>query len=329
MREGQFSYIYHFLFYGPRPHADFANMLVQQGKYSAVMMTACVVAFIVGGRVLATSEMRHARFWMVSAALVFAMMLPIARPVWDILPPLQAIQFPWRFNTLLTLALATLVALWVTAIKPGVSWINTLSSVIVCAIVIGQSMPTLATYLALAASPGEASMDKMHAQFGSINEEAREKVLSARSAIDVAEYRPRWAALEMYNTPQALRASLAQMQAASLERGEGKVTILSRSPGRMVLTVDMPSAGWVKLQHFYYPGWRAVTGESATQLPVRPSKAEGLLEMKAGPGRQTIVLELVPSKAEWIGRGISGFSIGLLGLLAGRAFRRRGLHVQN
>jgi hypothetical protein len=270
--------------------------------------------------------MRHARFWMVSATMVFAMMLPISRPVWDILPPLQAIQFPWRFNTLLTLALATLVALWVTAIKPGVSWISTLSLVIVCAIVIGQSMPTLVTYLALAASPGESSMDKMHAQFGSIDEEARVKVLSARSAIDVAEYRPRWASPGFYNTPQALRASLERME-SSMDRGEGKATILSRSPRRIVLAVDMPAAGWVKLHHFYYPGWRAVTSEAATELPVRPSIPEGLIEVKAGPGSQTIVLELATSMAEWAGWGISGFSIGLLGLFAGRAFRKQGAYV--
>lgn len=326
MREGQFSYVYHFLFYGPRPHADFANMMVQQGKYSAVMMIACVAAFVVGGRVLAKPEMRQARFWMVSAALVFIMMLPIARPVWDMLPPLQAIQFPWRFNTLLTLTLATLVALWVTAIKPGVSWINTLSLVAVCAIVIGQSMPTLATYLALAASPGEASMDKMQAQFGSINEEAREKVLAARSGIDVAEYRPGWASPGFYNTPQVLRASLARME-SSVERGEGKVAILSRSPRRMVLAVDMPAEGWVKLPHFYYPGWRAVTGEAATALPVRPSTPEGLLEVKAGRDSQTVVLELVASTAEWIGWGISAFSIGLFGLLAVRVFRKRKPYV--
>jgi hypothetical protein len=183
-------------------------------------------------------------------------------------------------------------------------------------------LPTLTTYLALAASPGEPSMDKMYAQMGSINEEAKAKVLAAKSAIDVAEYRPRWASSGFYSTPQALRASLARME-SSMERGEAKVTILSRSPRRMALAVDMPAEGWVKLPHFYYPGWRAVDSEAATELPVRPSIPKGLIEVKAGPGSQTIVLELVASKEEWVGRGISVFSIGLFGVFVFRAFRKQ------
>lgn len=323
MRVGQFSYFYHFLFYGPRPNADFANMLIQQGRYASVTMVACLVASVLGGRILAVSEMRQMNFWMTIAVLVFAIMLPIARPIWDLLPPLQAIQSPWRFNTLLTLAMAGLIALWVGSIKPPVSRLNGLPLVFVCVVVIGQSLPTLSTYLALAASPGEPSMDKMFAQFGSINEEAREKVLAAKLAIDVAEYRPRWVPPEFYSTPQGLRASLAQMQAASLERGQGTVTILSRSPRRVAMAVGMPAEGWVKLQHFYYPGWRVVTSESATQLPVRPSIPEGLLEVKIELGTHEIVLELVASRAEWIGWVISGLSMGLIGLLASRTFRRK------
>lgn len=322
MRVGPFSYTYHFLFYGPRPNADYANLLIQQGRYAGVMMVACVAAFILAGRTLAGSEMRQAYFWMSIVVLVFAMMLPIARPIWDILPPLQAIQFPWRFNTLLTLTMAALIALWVGAIKTGVSWFNGFALVIVCMAVIGQSLPTLASYLALAASPGEPSMDKMFSQLGSINEEAKDKVLAARSSIDVGEYRPRWASRDFYRTPRELHASQAQMHVKSLGRGQGTATILSRSPRRIVMAVDMPAAGWVKLPHFYYPGWRAVTIVPATQLTIRPSVPEGLLEIKIGPGRQEVVLELATSMAEWMGWGISGFSIGLLGVFAGRAFRR-------
>lgn len=325
MRVGRFSYLYHFLYYGPRFDADITNMVIQQGRYTTVMMMACSLAFFLGGRTLAGSGMWQARFWMAIAALVFAMMLPIARPVWDMLPPLQAIQFPWRFNTLLTLAMATLIALWVGAIGPRASRFNGLALAVVCVIVVGQSLPTLTTYLALAASPGEPSMDKMYAQMGSINEEARAKVSAARSAIDVAEYRPRWASPRFYDTPKALRASLERIRGASVEREQGRVTTLSRSPRRMVLAVDMPAEGWVKLPHFYYPGWRAVAGEATSALPVRPSTPEGLIEVKAGRGSQTIVLELVAAKEEWIGRGVSAFSILLFGLFAGRVFRKQRL----
>jgi len=323
MRVGPFSYVYHFLFYGARPNADYANLLIQQGWYAGVMMIACVAVFVLGGRSFAGWEAKQARFWMAVAALVFAMMLPIARPVWDLLPPLQAIQFPWRFNTLLTLAMATLVALSVGSLKPQIPRLHGFALLAVCVVVVGQSLPTLASYLALAASPGKPGMDKMLEQFGAVSKEARKKVLSAKLSVEVEEYRPRWVARAFYGSPETLRAVHARLQAARLEGQQGAVSILSRSPRRMVLAVDMPAEGWVKLPHFYYPEWRAVTGEPAIRLPIRPSAPEGLLEVKTAAGRHKIVLELVPSLAERVGWGISGLSVGLLGLFAGRAFRRK------
>lgn len=326
MRVGHFSYIYHFLFYGPRSTADFMELLVQQGRYSTAMMIACMAAFISHGRALAWAKMRQVCFWLVIAVLVFAMMLPIARPLWDILPPLQAIQFPWRFNILLTLATTALIALWVTSIKPEGSRFSRLSLLIVCVAVMGQSLPSLVTYLAVAASPGEPSMKKMFAQLGSLNNDTKEKVLAAKLAADVEEYRPRWVPYDVFHSSQVLSALLTRVQAK--HQGLGTVTILSRSPRRLVLSVDTPAEGWVKLPHFYYPGWRAMTGSPATQLPLRPSVQEGLLEVSVKPGRHEIVLELVTSMAEWIGWAISGVSLVLLGLLTFRAFRRRDLPLR-
>ena len=322
MRVGRFSYSYHFLFYGPRFDVDIANMVTQQGWYAAVMIMACMAASFMVERALADAEIRQARFWMSVAVLVFVMMLPVARPIWNILPPLQAIQFPWRFNILLTLAMASLIALWMEskARKPRP---NLISLMIVCLIVIGQSLPTLAIYLALSASPGDPGMDKMFAQFGTINVEAKEKVLAARMAIDVAEYRPRWVPRELNNTSEALRVSLTEMHAAFSDRDKGTVAILSRSPRRILLAVNMPAEGWVKVPHFYYPGWRAVTVESGARLAVRPSIPEGLLEINARAGRHEIIIELVTSMTEWAGWAISGSSIGLLGFIAYRTFRRK------
>ncbi len=327
MRVGRLSYVYHFLYYGPRPTADIADMLIQQGRYVAAVMIACVAAFIFGGLTMAQPERRQAHFWLVIAVLVFAIMLPMARPLWDILPPLQVTQFPWRFNILLTLAMTALIALWVASIKPEGSRFSRLPLLIVCVVVMGQSLPSLVTYLAVAASPGEPSMDKMFAQFGSLNNDTKEKVLAAKLAADVEEYRPRWVPYDIFHSSQALSGLLARVQAKH-QGQDSTVSILSRSPRRIVLSVDTPAEGWVKLPHFYYPGWRAMTGSPATQLPLRPSVQEGLLEVSVKPGRHEIVLELVTSMAEWIGWAISGVSVVLLGLLTFRAFRRRELPLR-
>lgn len=322
MRVDYLSYVYHFLYYGPRFNADLLKILAQLGNYAAIALMACTAAFLLAGRLLVGQEKRCARFWMAVAVAVFLMMLPISRPIWDLLPLLQAIQFPWRFNIVLTLAMAALVALWASAAITKASRLNGLSLALVCAIVIGQSMPAVFTYLALSQTPGETSMDKLLVQFGPLNEEAIERVEITRLAVDVPEYRPRWVPREFRIGSSTLQDALAQIQTAYLQQEQGTATILSRSPRRLLVAVDMSAEGWVKLPHFYYPGWRAVTGEPATQLPVRPSTPEGLIEVNAGPGRQEILLELVTSRAERIGYGISGFSIALLGVFAFRVFRQ-------
>ncbi|MDO8347229.1 MAG: YfhO family protein [Rugosibacter sp.] len=317
MRVGRFSYIYNFLYYGPRFDAafdaDFTRMLEQLGRYAGALALGSLFAFFLGRQAGAVSGAWRARFWLLVAVLSFAMMLPPARPVWDMLPPLQAIQFPWRFNALLTLALAPLIALWLDSGKPQVSGAHRVALWVVGLAVVGQSLLILPIYLALGATPGAASMDKVLVQLGSRNEEAKEKVLAAKLAIDTMEYRPRWAPRAVNDSSQALHATLSRIAAAG--PGQGRVSIVSRSPRRMVLEVDMPAAGWARVPHFYYPEWRASLAPGGVPLPIRPAAEDGLIEIQLEAGRRNIVLTLEPSLAEKLGWGLSGFSVLVLGFL--------------
>jgi hypothetical protein len=51
------------------------------------------------------------RLWLAVAGVSLFMMLPLSAPVWRLLPVLGRLQFPWRFQTVLTLAIAALSAL--------------------------------------------------------------------------------------------------------------------------------------------------------------------------------------------------------------------------
>lgn len=309
MRVGYLSYVYHFLYYGPRFNADLLKILAQLGTYSAIVLLACTAAFLMTRRGLVGPDKRYARFWMTVAATAFVMMLPFARPIWDLVPLLQAIQFPWRFNIVLTLAMAALVALWAGMATAKASRLDGVALALVCTIVIGQSLPAVFTYLALSRTPGDTSMDKLLAQFGPLNEKAQESVEVTRLAIDVPEYRPRWVPREFRRGESTLPDSLTRIRTAYLHQEPGSATILARSPRRLLVAVDMNAEGWIRLPHFYYPGWRATAGESAPPLPVRPSSPEGLLEVRIGSGGHRIFLELIPGTAErmgWIVSGLSG-----------------------
>jgi hypothetical protein len=64
-----------------------------------------------GSSLIQSSQIRkQTYFWLGVAVISFLMTTPLSKPVWDVLPPLQKIQFPWRFNAILTIATITLVA---------------------------------------------------------------------------------------------------------------------------------------------------------------------------------------------------------------------------
>lgn len=316
MREGYFSHVYNFLYYGPRFNEDFTILVSNQGWFAATMLAVSGAAFVLG-----RIDRKQLRFWTAIAALAFAMMLPPARLIWDLLPPLQAIQFPWRFNTLLTLAMATLIALWAGSLDPRSPGSRIIPVFLACAIVVGQSLPTLIGYLALAHSPGAPSMDKMLSQLGPLNPEAKEKVEAAKLGMEVPEYRPRWVPPELYGQATELRKVLSGSPGAEPADEPGKSTILSRGTRHIVVGIDAPAGGWVTVAQFYYPGWRAAARDGSA-LSLRPSASTGLLEVEVPPGKRDIVVRLETGIEERIGWAISAVSVFLVSLLAWLKRRR-------
>src|SRR5262249_19653039 len=53
---------------------------------------------------------RERAFWAAVAVGAVVMMTPLSKPVWELAPVLQNVQFPFRFNTILCVASAALVA---------------------------------------------------------------------------------------------------------------------------------------------------------------------------------------------------------------------------
>jgi hypothetical protein len=74
-----------------------------------------------------SSSRRESNFWMIVAMLSLFMMLPLSKFIWDVLPVVQKIQFPWRFNTVLTVATVGLFALAISQLKINYNFSNNLN----------------------------------------------------------------------------------------------------------------------------------------------------------------------------------------------------------
>ena len=72
---------------------------------------------------IATSR-RESTYWIFMAMISIFMTLPLSKSVWDVLPIVQRIQYPWRFNTVLTVANTALLALSISALKRPIKFFN-------------------------------------------------------------------------------------------------------------------------------------------------------------------------------------------------------------
>jgi len=173
------------------------------------------------------------------------MSVPLSRPIWKLLPPLQETQFPWRWLVLISMGGSILAAAAVPALRElertkriailgamAISVVFTLSHVVREAVYFPpQRFQTMVT--------------------------------DVRGSASVNYWFPVWA-----------RPGVRQM-ATPVEAADRPVTITSWQPEQREFSVAAGSASEARIRTFYYPHWTA-TSEGEV-LTTRPDKDGALL----------------------------------------------------
>jgi hypothetical protein len=264
---------------------------------SMLGLAGCAFIFMRGR--LPTALNREGNFWFSVAAITFLLMLPISKLIWDVLPPLQRIQFPWRLNTVLLIAVTALLTLAIYTLRHSIGTqrkailtiglVLTISLLLSNIIVVKQRLKPRPNYDVAAAL--------------------------AMSMEEAFEYRPRWVAPDVFQaeTLQKISQRFSQLWMAE---GQGSASILQWQPRQIVLQSNFPDDTWLTLKQFYYSGWQAELAETSRELPVRPSQREGLLQVELPGGNQTVKLRLTAGLEERIGQILSAIAVLLAGLLS-------------
>jgi uncharacterized membrane protein len=230
---------------------------------------------------------KHDIFWAGAALLSLTMMLPISRWLWEIIPALPAIQFPWRFNAILAVAAAALFASAVDVVRrPWSAWRVLLSAGVALVAVLWAGV---AAKEILFREPWRPTMTR---PFG-------DTLLAV------------WA---KWTDPQLLtNPGVARLNALStLREGlRGEISVEQWSPRDIRFTSNTQNDNWLIARRFYYPGWIATT-ESGRALEVGPSPGSGLLQVNVPRGANKIHLRLPWDSTEKLGMGVTV----LCGLLA-------------
>lgn len=111
-----YDYTTNFLF-AESIRQNFQGVISFLGISSVLMLVLAATTFFIANRLNST---RHSSLFWIAIALVSCWMcLPQSNWVWQLIPPLQIIEAPWRFNTILTLATTALVGLAATSVQPA------------------------------------------------------------------------------------------------------------------------------------------------------------------------------------------------------------------
>jgi hypothetical protein len=228
---------------------------------------------------LTTGQRRHRLALTVAVALLLAMALPASRFIWDRLPLLYFVQFPWRFLGPATLLLAVLAGAGASRL-PGSPLVQLAASLLLLAV---AGLPWL--------FPGDYPAELALAPDAVIRFEAETGWLGTTSA---AEYLP--VQVETLPAPETLLPLyeaaapdylIPRLDSASIP---ASAELLDARYGLTDASISLAAAAPFQLRFlwYYFPGWQLeLNGEPH---PVAATGPHGLLAAEIPAGDHTLAL---------------------------------------
>jgi hypothetical protein len=274
------------------------GMSFQLGALMVVLLMAAVYTLIHsrGRRLMARG---HAIYFVVATLGLLLVMTPLSAPLWDAIPGLGIIQFPWRLLALAALALAALGGLTVAnllAMRPYAS---------------GEFNGAFALMLLIVfASFGYIGADMQPVE--AWREDGRADYRFEREHPDMIAY-TEWVQEPFTETPMT-----ADYAAEDYSDDRGRTDKLTRlaiiqGPGQVISqwsagssgggVVRMETPGVVRIHYLYFPGWQVrIDGQPADY---RVSDPTGAIEVDVPAGEHEIEARMGSTPARRAGATIS------------------------
>lgn len=230
------------------------------------------------------------------------LMSPWSEIVWETLPELWKVQFPWRIAMVMDLATAIALLHSVHCLQRYRDRVSGLALAAVAGLLI---------YSFLSANVLQKLDPFDNAWWVTGRDQA------VRNGLDAPEYTTIWNP----STTADTSSGIAGMPEVAFDRGNGRVEVVAWLPRHIELRVDLQRPTLVRIRQFYFPNWHAVierdpaaTDASAAapvQAPIsndvqlQPDTDTGLLTVPLPAGRYTLRLKLLPLHQEVVGGVIS------------------------
>jgi len=240
------------------------------------------VLVVIAGWAHSSFAIRHSRFAIPGLALCTCLITPLSRPLWDHLPLLPMVQFPWRFLSVQALFTALLTGAIPSLASPPVRRRGWAIAVVLAGVLAVTGLVSLRSeYLPITAEEVTVERLQLYELFtGNVGSTIR------------YEYLPHWVMPRLYTGP-ALFDPSAPPRAIPLNGELVNAKETTHEPTRRIWMVEAGAGGAeVAFPLCYWPGWRATV--DGAPVEVKPAPDSGYLTLSTPAGRHTVVV--------WLGR---------------------------
>lgn len=308
------TYYYQFVPVGelllPAGPANPAWLNPTQSNHVGFALALIALTGLAGGLVAHRDRLRRTRLIVFGAlvALALCMMTAASRPVWDAIPLLAFVQFPWRLAGLTSLFMAVLAGVGVHLATDWLArrlarWASLLAIGLACLLLIGAGLAGTypPAWCNLPLRPSIADVHRFEADYG-----AGLHDLGAAFPVTVPAIPEESPLLADYAAGRTLR----RFDESALPAGT-QATVTYRPLGAIV-EVDAPQAFIARYQVYAFPGWTVrVDGKP---VPSWPDESTGLLAFDAPPGQHRIAIGFGPTPLRLLSTLISALTLAGCGI---------------
>jgi len=317
--QGSFGYAKHFVYlsqlFSPFWGYGYAGEDLQDEMSLQLGMAATTLALVgvICSMLKEGTNKGHVLFFLVASLVTVLAMMPVALPIWQILPLAALVQFPWR---LLGLAALTMSFLSGTAFhsfgeRPAhvETRLDPRLGVLLLMVVLASYAYTLPEYTA----PSPRSEQPV-------------------AIIDFESFYPPdrvgmtvWVTEQPHNTPLVERylSGKPLVKARALAEGATMETIRHGGASEEI-RVTSPEGTEVQFYTYYFPGWRGYV--NGREVEIYPTGPHGLITLQVPAGGHRVSIRFGDTPVRVLGTALSVFSAALVvAVLIGDVVRGRRL----
>ncbi len=263
------------------------QMSVQVGLLHLLVLTVSIIVALVGFKKIL--QKRLFLFFTSLSVFAFIMMLAISKPIWDVLKPIQYLQFPWRLLSVLALTS---------------SFLSAYLLFFIAKIIPKKAIIILGIALVLALFFFNRNHWRANEYYDLPNYWFLDKPYHSTTTVD-GEHTPRW---QLENMP-------TQEARFELVFGNADIQNIVWKTNYHAFNIDAKTLSIILDRTVYFPGWSVfVDGKSVSNIDQNDIKIKGLIGFELTSGKHKVEVRLLETT---INKVVDIISLGSLIILFG------------